>query len=359
MIKSQDSQPSPLTIWTMTSGAAGMRSQVNGLANAIARGTEAEICEKTIELQRWAAPLPGHLNPAPLKTLSGKSQKPAPPWPDLLITSGRRASGVSIAIGQKSSGRTFRVHIQNPQTPSSCFDLVCAMRHDRQKGHNLIETRTALHNLTNDEIWTKAAPFKDIWKERLERQSRGPLVGILLGGKNKKAGFEKNRLTTLIDLIKKTLEVCNAEILITPSRRTEGFVLEALHATFKDEPHFWLWDQKGENPYHAILHYADHLVVTADSVSMISEALYTSKPVHIFPIGKARRRLQRFIDELLTGKLVHLAQDQLDFSVKSTRNPIDETEKLAQIIRQKLAAHQLALRKKEAPEAAKNNSSLK
>ena len=43
----------------------------------------------------------------------------------------------------------------------------------------------------------------------------------------------------------------------------------------------WVWDFTGENPYFGILALADMLVVTQDSVSMISEAAATAVPVTV------------------------------------------------------------------------------
>ncbi|RYE12832.1 MAG: hypothetical protein EOP34_10060, partial [Rickettsiales bacterium] len=36
------------------------------------------------------------------------------------------------------------------------------------------------------------------------------------------------------------------------------------------------------NPYFAILSYADHIIVTGDSISMCSDACFTGKPVYIY-----------------------------------------------------------------------------
>ena len=45
-----------------------------------------------------------------------------------------------------------------------------------------------------------------------------------------------------------------------------------------------IWDGAGDNPYFAYLGLADAFIVTADSVSMISEAAVTGKPVYILEL---------------------------------------------------------------------------
>ena len=318
------SEPSPLTIWTMTSGGAGMKSQVNGLANAIALKIPVDIIEKTIALKWWAKPLPGHLTPCPLK-----STRPplTPPWPDLLITSGRRTSAASIAIGRASNGKTYRVHLQNPQTPLHHFDLVCPMAHDQlhndQTAPTNLTTTTALHKITTQDLTNAAAEWAPIWQQRLNREGRGPILGILLGGKNKNAGFDQTRCNALIKLIHRAINEQDAEVFITPSNRTEAFVIKSLRQEFSNHANVWIWDQTGKNPYHAILATADHLLVTSDSVSMISESLYTDRPVHIFPLSNIRRRHRLFLDILAKEQQIQTAATEVNFSVKSSRPPID------------------------------------
>jgi len=337
--QSLNAQNKPLTIWTMTSGAQGMRSQVNGLANAIAKNGIDQIIEKTIELKPWSKWLPGHWNPAALYSLTSSSCALTPPWPDILITSGRRSSAASIAIGKASNAKTYRVHIQNPQTPSHYFDLICSMKHDALTGSNVIQTKTALHKLTHDKLAQEKAIWSPIWDEQFKEHGQSPVLAILLGGKNKKFGFNQEKLDHLVKLIQTARSKQDANILITPSGRTEPFVITALNTQFKNDPNIWIWDQSNNNPYHGILAYADHIMVTADSVSMISEALYTSKPVHILPLSGTSRRHQIFLDILSQDKLIHPITQTINFSVEPTRDPIDETKKIAHTIRQNYQNH--------------------
>jgi len=46
------------------------------------------------------------------------------------------------------------------------------------------------------------------------------------------------------------------------------------------------------NPYLAFLGVADRIVVTADSASMLADAVSTGKPVEIFPLPSRRGRLR-------------------------------------------------------------------
>ena len=55
-----------------------------------------------------------------------------------------------------------------------------------------------------------------------------------------------------------------------------------------------IWDGSGENPYFAYLALADAVLVTADSISMISEAAATGKPVHVLGLDGGNAKFARF-----------------------------------------------------------------
>jgi len=64
---------------------------------------------------------------------------------------------------------------------------------------------------------------------------------------------------------------------VTPSRRTGAAGVALLRERLAGLP-AEIWDGSGDNPYYAYLAAADALLVTADSVSMISEVAATGKP---------------------------------------------------------------------------------
>ena len=80
---------------------------------------------------------------------------------------------------------------------------------------------------------------------------------------------------------------------MTPSRRTGAAGLAVLRERFAGLPGR-IWDGTGDNPYYAYLAVADAVLVTADSVSMVSEAAATGKPVHILPLPGGDAKFARF-----------------------------------------------------------------
>ena len=266
-----------------------MRAQARGLAEAVADA----VVEKTVRVKapwRWA---PAWLGARPLDHLDPALDALSAPWPDLIVTCGRRSAPLCVAVRRLSAGRTVGVHIQDPRLPPADFDLVVALDHDRMAGAaNVIATATAMHDVTPQRL---AAAARD-WGGRLDRLGR-PLAGVLIGGSTRRRRFGPDETGKLISGLKRLRDEGGAGLAISPSRRTPPRVLAALAAAFGDDPRVFVWDRAGANPYLGILALADRLVVTGDSVSMVSEAVATSHPVEVFDPDSERH--ERFVGQLV------------------------------------------------------------
>jgi uncharacterized protein len=312
----------PLVIWAMTTGEAGMRSQARGLAAAIG----GEVVEKTIGLRapwRW---LPGHLAPGALRGLTSDSDPVTPPWPDVLVTSGRRSAAVSIAIKRLASPKVITVHVQNPLCRLDAFDLVIAMRHDRNDGPNVITVDTAMHHVSA----ARLAEAAEVWRPRLAHLPR-PLTGVLLGGSNRAYRFTPERADAMIDALAAIRKITGGGLAITPSRRTDPEASARFVERFGNDPNVLLWNFEGDNPYLGILALSDRLVVTNETVSMISEALATPHPVEIFPLEGSGRRHAAFVDALIGQGLAAVFDGTIRLA--QSRTPIDATPEIAARVR--------------------------
>lgn len=285
-----------VTCWWITNGAAGFRTQARGLAEAVIPGA----IEKTVDVRAPWSLAPPALWPLTLMGLDPKKDRLEAPWPDVVVSCGRKAAKAAIAVKRASGGKTLAVHIQHPLAPPSEFDLIIPMRHDPPiEGPNVVPIDLALHDVT-PQVLAKAA---EAWRERFAGLPR-PLTGVLLGGTTKRHEFtvEQGRALT------ERLKALRAEggLAITPSRRTPEPVKALLREAFADDTGAFLWDEAGDNPYRGILALSDRLVVTGDSVSMVSEAVGTGRPVAVFDLGGGRRH-QRFIANLVERGVVSLA----------------------------------------------------
>ncbi len=315
------------TCWTLTEGHAGMESQCRGLAEALGVTPERKRA-------RPRAPwiwLPTGCWPRPLAAPAPGSDALAPPWPDVLISCGRRSVDIALAIRRASGGRTFAVHIQDPHVRPSRFDLVVAPRHDGLTGPNVVVTAGAVHPVTPEKLAAAAGRFGPA----LAHLPR-PLVAVLVGGSNR-----SYRLTPAVTaaLAERLVELCRAEgagLAVTPSRRTGRENERELRRRLAGVPSV-VWDGSGENPYLGYLALADAIVVTCDSVSMVSEAIATGKPVYVVDIEGGSRRLRRFHEMLRADGITRPFDGRLD---RWDYAPPDDTARAAEAIRRGLAARE-------------------
>lgn len=299
----------PVTAWVVTTGEAGMRTQARGLAHAVAD----RIIEKTVSsgpAWPWRPRL--------------ESERLAPPWPDIVISCGRRSARASIAA-RRAGGDFLAVHVQDPRGPARAFDLIVAMAHDEiRTGPRVIKVATALHDLT-DENLAEAGAY---WADRLAHLGH-PLVGVVIGGDLKGRPFTPADSDRLISGLRRLIREAGAGLAITPSRRTPAWMLRQLATTFAEHPRVFLWDLAGDNPYRGILALADRLVVTSDSVSMVSEAIASHHPVEVLDLGFARH--VGFIQTLVDRRLVRRFEG--DPSIPVTLGPVNATTEAAARVR--------------------------
>ncbi len=290
-----------------------MGSQVEGLAAALGWPFKS-FAVQVREPWSW---LPAHRQPPGLLRY-GLKEDLGPPWPDILITCGRRSAAVSVAIRRAAEGGTFTVHVQDPRAPAACFDLVVPPDHDGLEGPNVVATRAALHRVSPEELAAAAAE----WEERL-----GDLnIAVLLGGPTRSHRFTPEAVAALAD----GLSNLDGPIAVTPSRRTETGVVAALKARLPDA---WFWDGSGANPYLGMLALARHIVITEDSVSMTSEAIATGKPVYAARMAGSNPRLARFQSALRADGILRPFEGRL---AEWRYEPVNETPRIAAEIRRRM-----------------------
>jgi len=270
------------SVWALYDERVGIANQVIGLTEAVGLPFIEKRCSLRFPWSRlppswWAGQVANVLTPG--------SAALSPPWPDLIVTCGRQGALMALAVKRASGGRSFVVQIQDPRLPRRCFDLMVVPEHDPARGDNVVVTKGAVHRVTREKLEAALARFGD----RFASLPR-PLVAVMIGGRNKAYEFGLSDLGVLADQLAGLAAATGGGLLVTPSRRTgpEGEAL--LRERLAGVPAY-IWDGSGENPYFAFLALADAIVVTEDSVSMVSEAASTGKPVHI--VG-------------LTGKPVHV-----------------------------------------------------
>lgn len=265
---------------------AGLQAQGLGLAEAAGLGTDVRTLEPRAPW-RW---MPARIWSAPLAAVGM-----APPFPELAIGVG----GVAATVGAALRRRGVRaVQVQHPRMRLDRFDLIIAARHDEISGPNVVVTRTALHRVTPARLAAAASE----WGPRLQHLPR-PLAAVLVGGTNGRFRLDRAVAATLADEIAGMMRRDGVGVALTPSRRTDAAAATTLRDALTPLGAF-VWDCTGENPYFGLLALADAIVVTVDSVSMISEAVATTAPVMLAALPGRSRRNGVFLETMAaTGRV--------------------------------------------------------
>jgi uncharacterized protein len=271
---------SPGRVWLLLGDKPGDNAQVEAVVEALGWP-----CER--KLLQWRQPYGtvkprfrvtlGHVDPA-------RSAPLAPPWPDLVLTIGRRPSMAALWIKERSGGRTRLVLFGKPSGMMERFDLVVAGAEVQlPPGANLVPIRLPLMRPREADIEAAVAR----WRGRLEPLPR-PLIAILVGGPTVPFAFDACVSAKLCRLAA-GIAATGGTPYVTTSRRTPQSVVEALRQQLPEAARLFEWTPgNADNPYLALLGQADGFIVTGDSVSMMAEVARARKPLAILdlPLGR-------------------------------------------------------------------------
>lgn len=229
----------------------------------------------------------------------------APPWPDLLIATGRQSVPASLYVGRESPS-TRRVQIQNPGISPRNFDLVVTPIHDELWGANVIQTIGALHRATPERLEQESMKLAP----RLAVLPR-PYIGVLLGGANAAYRFGTEDARLLASELLRHAASSGGSLLVTPSRRTGEENMATIHSALAGMPGM-IWDGTGDNPYYGILGSADVIVATGDSVNMVTEACASGAAVYIYRLPGGSEKFARFHEALVLRGYARLYDGSLE-----------------------------------------------
>ncbi len=299
-------------VWVLADPRAGTAAQALGIAEAL--GEPFRVLP--LGWSRWAGlPLPG-------ATLAGLSVEArlgfVPPWPQLVISAGRRAAPAALWLGQRGAAT---VHAMRPGFGARRFSLLVLGRHDQPRpSANVLPILGATHRMSAARLAAARAEWAELGA------LPGPRVALLLGGPVKRAGEGLD--PALVAAVAQQAQALGGSVMATTSRRTGTAAGVALTTALAGTPHRnFGWGQGGANPYAGFLAWADVVVVTGDSVSMLSEALATPAPVFIAELPAGRRQ------GFLWRSLYDSGQARRLGEAPFTRQPLDETARVAVAIR--------------------------
>jgi uncharacterized protein len=308
--------------WAISDGAAGNERQATALAGAL--GDATRVVRIGLR-QPWDLLAPRLTIGAAFAVRDAEGRPLAPPWPDIAIGCGRRAALITHVLRDWSAGRTFTVQILDPRIDTRAFDVVVVPQHDRVEGTNVIRSIGALNPV--DARWLAAGRTRFASLASLP----APRTAVLIGATNRAQRLDRRYFDALLDRLAAQHAMDGGSFLVSASRRTPGDMGTHLRAAFSVFPGtFWAGPADGDNPYAGFLAWADRIVVTPDSVNMISEACAAGKPVYTFALQPIAGKLGAFHETLRASGHLRLLGE---LTPKSQPPPLAETGEIADLVR--------------------------
>lgn len=257
-------------VWLLLGSRAGDNNQLQALADALGYPFE----EKKIvynHLRRFPLLRRG------LRIVERRSRELIrAPWPDLVLCVGYASVPVARYIRRQSGGKAKLVHIGNPREKLDDFDLQITNPQYARVAPNLLELPFPIGNPAKN---VEASQDERAWLASFPRPRR--LMAV--GGPARHWRLDHNALAAAAKALRSKK---GGSLIVATSprttRKTREFLIKSItgsrEALVDDFPRF-----------AALLAESDEIHVTADSVSMISEAVLSGKPVGLIPIANSAR----------------------------------------------------------------------
>jgi len=322
-------EDSRLITWVLTDGKAGDELQALSVTEALGLAPELRRVRPGPPFS-WLMPW-GPIDP---RERPGAPESPlAPPFPDLLVASGRRAVAYLRHVKKATQGRTYTVFLKDPRTGPETADFIWSPEYDRLRGPNVLNTLTPPHRISSAKL--EAARARP--DPRLAHLPQ-PRVAVLAGGNSRHHRFTDEDVARFIRHLTAVAET-GAGLMVTASRRTPPALREALTGLTATHGGFF-WDGTGENPYVDLLALAAFIVATADSFNMIGEAAVTGRPILVFEPSGGHSKLDVYMRALKAHGVVHPFEGRLE---GRPYEPLNSTPKVAKAIAEGFRRHRRTL----------------
>ncbi|KAG8070917.1 hypothetical protein GUJ93_ZPchr0006g43050 [Zizania palustris] len=253
--------------------------------------------------------------------------------PTLIVACGWDTISYSSSIRHLASDNVYVIQMQHPRSRLDRFDLVVTPRHDyyaltaggqqevprlfrrwitpqEPPGRNVVLTVGALHQADSAALRLAAIA----WHDKLAPLPK-PLLIINIGGPTNSCG----------------------SVRVSFSRRTPRKVSDIISKEFTGHPKIYIWDGEDPNPHMGHLAWADAFVVSADSISMLSEACSTGKPVYVIGTEHCKWKISAFHKTLRERGLVRPFTGLEDVSNSWSYPPLNDAIEVATRVREVIA----------------------
>ncbi len=308
----------------LTEGMHGMISQVEGLAKAL----DIDFIHEKIELNNFWKLIPPKITPSKSFVFKNNIEHEF----NIVISCGRKSVIPSIYLKKKFKKKIINIHIQDPKVSLTNFDFVVAPEHDGLIGKNVISTKGAIHYLRENELDENISYLKPkIKKEKI--------VTLVVGGPNKYYDYKLSLVEEIFSKIKQNFINNDYQLIFIPSMRTPKNVIDQAKNYFDNDQ--IIITEIDKKAYLSSLRLADHIVVTCDSTSMISEAAITGKPIYVaqMPHIKNNYRFKKFFEMF---RKLNITKDLSNNLEVWEYEKLNETDRISGYIKSKLKDYDIS-----------------
>jgi hypothetical protein len=269
------------SIWVLLGNHSGDNAQLIAMADAL--GWPYECKRITAQPRNYL-----------LDALFGAKlpRRPIPgldaPWPEMVLSSGRRCAQVAQWIKHRSGGTTQLVHVGRAQVPLRRFDLVLSTpQYGLALADNVVDLPAPyMKPRTLDEAQL------ELWRQRFAALPR-PWIAVLVGASASPYCMDSQAQLQLGREANAAVKALGGSILLSTSPRSSATTTDTLLSAIDIACWSYRFGESQDNPYPAFLALADGFIVTGDSLSMLTEACMTGRPVSVFTLPIRRNRKAR------------------------------------------------------------------
>lgn len=316
-------------VWVLVDDRIGNSNQAIELAEAIGESFEV----KPVEYNKFAKMPSTLISMFPIhvskKTVNALAKEEVP---ELIISAGRRTAALALHLRKSSGKKTKIVQIMRPNLDPQEFEMIILPQHDNFSYTlpNIVRVIGALTNVREK--------FPKVQKDFVQQYpDLKNFIAVIVGGSTKNYHLSTSSAEKLASILKDISNNQSLPLFITFSRRTPEGAKKHFREQFSWPNIIYDPASNEPNPYPAILHNADYVVTTNDSITMCSEAASSGKPIYVFcPSNFKSKKHNFFIQQLVDLGVARRLETTTNFLEKYEYEPLSEIHRVAELIRERV-----------------------
>ncbi len=271
--------------------------------------------------------------------------------PDYIISTGSSVASLNHLLSKDHQAKSICI-LKPGLLSTRLFNLVLMPKHDVVSEDTLSKNITVIRGAPNlitkeylktqtDLLLKRYSHLKDKFRTK---------IGILIGGDARNLYISEEQIKMLIRQVSEAAQGLNAEVFVTTSRRTPPAIDQYLFRKVKKDPRFPLLilPNREDVPeaVGGILGLCDILIVSGDSISMVSEAASSGKKTIVFlpkfrdPSSRKSSKHFKFVEGLnkqgfiLSSRTKDIGQAIFDIAKQKIHTrPLDESPPILESLR--------------------------